>query len=101
MNPSATILALHQHAASVDFYFEVPVRYRSGVRIKNLAVPVLRSMCFVTLPLATCCFFGGLLQVVKHLVRGVPCVTITGQKGIGKTQVRRRRRRRRVVRAAA
>lgn len=28
------------------------------------------------------------LQVVKHMVHGAPCVTITGQKGIGKTQVR-------------
>ncbi|CAN0570934.1 unnamed protein product, partial [Ectocarpus sp. 12 AP-2014] len=26
-------------------------------------------------------------KVVKHMVSGVPCVTITGQKGIGKTQV--------------
>lgn len=28
-----------------------------------------------------------ILQVVKHMVHGDPCVTITGQKGIGKTQV--------------
>eukprot|EP00752_Nemacystus_decipiens_P010689 g9520.t1 len=26
-------------------------------------------------------------KVVKHMVRGAPCVTITGQAGIGKTQV--------------
>ncbi|CAM9781667.1 unnamed protein product, partial [Scytosiphon promiscuus] len=29
----------------------------------------------------------GVQEVVKHMVHGAPCVTITGQKGIGKTQV--------------
>lgn len=38
-------------------------------------------LSYLVFPLA--CLF----QVVNHMVRGAPCVTITGQSGIGKTQV--------------